>query len=76
LDYQKVSELKKFEEDVSKQEEDKVDGGDGKKFKDAFKDIKEDNFDSSEDEADKKRNERLERMGQVADNIKNNGAVD
>jgi len=36
------------------------------KFTDIFPDIKEDKFESDEDEEERKKNERLERLGQVA----------
>ena len=42
------------------------------KFKEMFPDIKEDNFESSEDEEEKQRNERLERLGQVVAKTKGN----
>jgi len=35
------------------------------KFQDIFPDIKEDQFESSEDEEEKQKNQRLERLGKV-----------
>jgi len=41
-----------------------------------FPDIQEDNFDSSEDDEEKKRNDRLHRIGMVTENIKGQAMTD